>query len=54
MSGVLNDLGEDGVASVVLVARSALGTATTNYMLGGDLMTELESAESEINFTMGF
>ena len=35
-------------------ARTALGTATTNYMLGGDLMAELESAESEINFTMGF
>ena len=35
-------------------ARSALGTATTNYMLGGDLMTELQSAEDEINFTMGF
>jgi len=35
-------------------ARGALGTATTNYMLGGDLMTELEAAESEINFTMGF
>jgi lactose/L-arabinose transport system substrate-binding protein len=35
-------------------ARGALGTAVTNYMLGGDLMTELESAESEINFTMGF
>ncbi len=35
-------------------ARGALGTATTNYMLGGDLMTELQSAEDEINFTMGF
>ena len=35
-------------------ARSALGTATTNYMLGGDLMTELQAAEDEINFTMGF
>ena len=35
-------------------ARGALGTAVTNYMLGGDLMAELESAESEINFTMGF
>lgn len=35
-------------------ARSALGTAVTNYMLGGDLMSELESAETEINFTMGF
>jgi len=35
-------------------ARGALGTATTNYMLGGDLMTELQAAEDEINFTMGF
>jgi len=35
-------------------ARGALGTAVTNYMLGGDLMSELESAEAEINFTMGF
>ena len=35
-------------------ARGALGTAVTNYMLGGDLMTELQSAEDEINFTMGF
>ena len=35
-------------------ARGALGTATTNYMLGGDLMSELQSAEDEINFTMGF
>ena len=35
-------------------ARSALGTATTNYMLGGDLESELQNAEDEINFTMGF
>ena len=35
-------------------ARGALGTATTNYMLGGDLETELQAAEDEINFTMGF
>ena len=35
-------------------ARGALGTAVTNYMLGGDLMTELQSAEDETNFTMGF
>ena len=35
-------------------ARSALGTATTNYMLGGDLDSELQNAEDEINFTMGF
>ena len=35
-------------------ARGALGTAVTNYMLGGDLMSELQTAEDEINFTMGF
>ena len=35
-------------------ARGALGTATTNYMLGGDLESELQNAEDEINFTMGF
>ena len=35
-------------------ARTALGTATTNYMLGGDLESELQNAEDEINFTMGF
>ena len=35
-------------------ARGALGTATTNYMLGGDLESELQSAEDETNFTMGF
>ena len=35
-------------------ARGALGTAVTNYMLGGDLMSELQSAEDETNFTMGF
>jgi len=35
-------------------ARGALGTAVTNYMLGGDLESELQSAEDETNFTMGF
>jgi len=35
-------------------ARGALGTAVTNYMLGGDLMTELQAAEDETNFNMGF
>ena len=35
-------------------ARGALGTATTNYMLGGELESELQAAEDEINFTMGF
>jgi len=35
-------------------ARDALGTATTNYLNGGDLMSELQSAEDEVNFAMGF
>ena len=35
-------------------ARDAMGTAVTNYMNGGDLATELQSAEDEVNFTMGF
>ncbi|MBE5799826.1 MAG: carbohydrate ABC transporter substrate-binding protein [Clostridiales bacterium] len=35
-------------------ARDALGTAVTNYLNGGDLMSELQSAEDEVNFAMGF
>lgn len=35
-------------------ARDALGTAVTNYLNGGDLMTELGAAESDVNFAMGF
>ena len=35
-------------------ARDALGTATTNFLQGGDLMSELQSAEDEVNFAMGF
>ena len=35
-------------------ARDALGTAVTNYLNGGDLETELYTAEDTVNFTMGF
>lgn len=35
-------------------ARSALGTAVTNYLNGGNLDSELATAEETINFTMGF
>ena len=35
-------------------AREALGTALTNYMNGGDLASELQTAEDTVNFTMGF
>ncbi len=35
-------------------ARDALGTAVTNYLNGGDLIAELETAEMTVNFTMGF
>lgn len=35
-------------------ARSALGTAVTNYLNGGNLNSELATAEETINFTMGF
>ena len=35
-------------------ARSALGTAVTNYLNGGNLDSELATAEETITFTMGF
>ena len=36
-------------------ARDALGTAITNIILqGGDVDTELATAEDTVNFTMGF
>ena len=36
-------------------AREALGTAITNIILqGGDVDTELATAEDTVNFTMGF
>lgn len=35
-------------------ARSALGTAVTNYLNGGNLDSELATAEETISFTMGF
>ena len=35
-------------------AREALGTAVTNYMNGGDLASELQTAEDTVNFSMGF
>lgn len=35
-------------------AREALGTAVTNYLNGGDLESELQTAEDTVNFTMGF
>ncbi|MDO5376753.1 MAG: ABC transporter substrate-binding protein [Clostridia bacterium] len=35
-------------------AREALGTALTNYINGGDLDSELQTAEDTINFAMGF
>ena len=34
-------------------ARNAVATAITNYINGSDLATELETAESTINFNMG-
>ena len=35
-------------------AREALGTAVTNFLNGGDLESELYTAEDTVNFTMGF
>ena len=35
-------------------AREALGTALTNYINGGDLASELQTAEDTVNFAMGF
>lgn len=35
-------------------AREALGTALTNYINGGDLDSELQTAEDTVNFAMGF
>ena len=35
-------------------ARDAMGTAITNFLNGGDLLSELASAEDEVNFAMGF
>ena len=35
-------------------AREALGTALTNYINGGDLTSELQTAEDTVNFAMGF
>ena len=35
-------------------ARDALGTAVTNVLNGGDMMTELQAAEDNVNFAMGF
>ncbi|MDO5297878.1 MAG: ABC transporter substrate-binding protein [Clostridia bacterium] len=35
-------------------ARRALATANTNYLHGGDLDSELQTAEDTVNFTMGF
>ena len=35
-------------------ARDALGTALTNYINGGDLDSELQTAEDTVNFAMGF
>lgn len=35
-------------------AREALGTAVTNTLNGGDLDSELATAEDTVNFTMGF
>lgn len=35
-------------------ARDALGTAVTNFLNGGDLESELATAEDTVNFSMGF